>query len=236
VSLTTGHGPLGSRPAGRFNRPVPAGIVYVEPFPRRVRGILDGTTVVDSDAVLLVHRADQPPTFAFPAGAVDGAPSEPEPEVPGYVAVRPDAVDRWFEEDEPAPGRPRNPYHRVDCVRTSRRVRVAVAGTVLADTTRTVGVYETSLAPRLYVPRDEVRTDLLTPSATTTWCAYKGTASYWDAVVDGVIVPDVAWSYEDPYAESAPIRGLLCFDASRAEVVEDLPPGRLPIAADRQSR
>ena len=76
---------------------------------------------------------------------------------------------------------PRNPYHRVDCVPTARRLRVEVFGDVLVDTTATVGVYETSLAPRLYVSRDELRADVLRPSSTTTYCPYKGTATYWSA-------------------------------------------------------
>ena len=120
---------------------------------------------------------------------------------------------------------PRNPYHRVDCVRTSRRLRVVVGGVVLVDTTETVGVYETALEPKLYVRPHQVRRDLLVPSPTTTYCPYKGTASYWSAVVGDTTVEDVAWSYDDPLPESLPIRALLSFDPERATVVHDLPPG-----------
>jgi uncharacterized protein (DUF427 family) len=229
VSLTTGRGPLAPNPAGRFSRPIPAGVVYVEPFPRRVRGVVDGRTVIDSEAVLLVHRPAQPPTYAFPEADVDadvdldGVATEPEPEAPGHVRVAWTAIDTWFEEDEEAFGHPRNPYHRVDCVRTSRRLRVAVGGTELVDTTTTTGVYETSLAPKLYVERSAVRMDLLVPSGTQTYCPYKGTASYWSAVVDGATHADVAWSYDDPLPESLPLRELLSFDPARATVVADLP-------------
>jgi uncharacterized protein (DUF427 family) len=109
-------------------------------------------------------------------------------------------------------------------VRTSRRLRVEVAGAVLVDTTETVGVYETALEPKLYVRRDQVRAELV-PSPTTTYCPYKGTASYWTAVVDGARVEDVAWSYDDPRPESLPIRALLSFDPARATIDHDLPPG-----------
>ena len=153
VSLTTGRGPLSRNPAGRFSAPVPEGVVYVESFRRRVRGIRDGRTVVDSERVVLVHRPGEPPGYAFPATDVDGAAAEPEPDAPGYVRVPWEAVEEWYEEDERVFGHPRNPYHRVDCVRTSRHLRVEVAGVVLVDTTDTVGVYETALEPRLYVPR-----------------------------------------------------------------------------------
>lgn len=230
MSLTTGRGPLAPKPAGRFSAPIPDGVVYVEPFPRRVRAMVGDHTVVDSEAVLLVHRPGRPPTYAFPQTdvAADGlrAAPEPESEASGHVQVAWDAVDTWYEEDEQAFGHPRNPYHRVDCVRTSRPLRVDVAGTNLVDTTSTMGVYETALAPRLYVAKAAVRMDLLVPSPTTTYCPYKGTASYWTAVIGETTVEDVAWSYEDPLPESLPIRGFLGFDDTRARVVADLPPAR----------
>ena len=228
MSLTTGRGPLSGRPAGRFSEPLPPGVVYVEPFRRRVRGVSGGTTVVDSERVLLVHRPGAPPSYAFPAGDVDGAAATPEPAASGHVQVPWEAVEEWYEEDERAYGHPRNPYHRVDCVRTRRRLQVEVAGTTLVDTDETLGVYETALEPRLYVRRDLVRADLLVPSPTTTYCPYKGIASYWSARAGGVTVDDVAWSYEDPLPESLPLRGLLSFDDARAHVVHDLPAAGVP--------
>lgn len=242
MSLTTGRGPLSADPAGRFSRPVPGGVLYVEPFRRRVRATIGDRTVVDSERVLLVHRPAAPPAYAFPAGDVDsgsdGVPGiEPEDAAPGFVRVPWAAVDAWYEEDEPVHGyHPRNPYHRVDCVRTSRRLRVEVAGTVLVDTTTTtIGVYETALEPRLYVHPDQVRRDLLIASPTRTYCGYKGTAWYWSAVVDDQVVEDVAWSYEDPLPEVGLLRRLLSFDENRVAVVTDLPaaattPDPLPVS------
>ena len=230
MSLTTGRGPLGRNPAGRFSARLPEHVVYVEPFRRRVRGVVGGRTVVDSERVVLVHRPGEPPTYAFPADDVHDAPGvAPEGEAPGYVRVPWAGVEAWHEEGEQVFGHPRNPYHRVDCVRTSRRLRVEVAGTVLADTTETTGVYETALEPRLYVHPELVRRDLLIAGATRTYCPYKGTAWYWSAVVGDTVVEDVAWSYEDPLPESLPLRGLLSFDEARATVLQELPPARLDV-------
>ena len=225
MSLTTGRGPLSPDRAGRFSAPVPDGVAYVEPFRRRVRGVTGGRTLVDSERALLVHRPGRPPVYAFPAADVRGAPADPVAEAPGHVQVPWEAVEDWYEEDERVYSHPRNPYHRVDCVRTSRRLRVVAGGVVLVDTTETVGVYETALEPKLYVRRDQVRRDLLVPSPTTTYCPYKGTASYWTVVVGDTAVEDVAWSYDDPLPESLPIRALVSFDPARATVVHDLPPG-----------
>ena len=233
MSLSTGRGPLSAKPAGRFNKSVPDGLVYVEPYPRRVRGVSEGRVVVDSEGVLLVHRPGLPPTYAFPAADVGQVPSEPVPDAAGYVRVAWDVVDEWYEEEEQVFMHPRNPYHRVDCVPTSRRLRVVAEGVVLVDSTTTIGVYETSLPPRLYVSREQLPADVLTPSPTTTYCPYKGTATYWSADVGGERLADVAWSYDAPNPECWAIRSHVCFDETKVSVQTDLPawPGR-PQAVD----
>lgn len=228
MSLTTARGPLGPDPSGRFNVPVPAGLVYVESFPRRVRGVRGGEVVVDSERVLLVHEPGHPPRYAFPAAEVGAGLGEECAAAPGYVTVAWGTLDEWFEEEERVFVHPRNPYHRVDCVPTARRLRVVVGGEVLVDTTDTVGVFESSLPPRLYVAREHVRTDLLTPSTTEYRCVYKGVASFFDARVGDVVAADVAWSYDDPTPECANIRGLLCFNLARADVREEFAAGGEP--------
>ncbi len=84
-------------------------------------------------------------------------------------------------------------------------------------------MFETALEPRLYVHPDQVRTDLLEQSDTQTYCPYKGTASYWSARIGDALVRDVAWSYEDPLPESAPLGRFLSFDETRVSVAHDLP-------------
>lgn len=223
MSLVAGSGPLSPDPAGRFSSPLPDDLVYVEPHPRRVRAIRAGRIVIDTERAVLVHRRNRPLSYAFPAGEVDGLPNGPEPEAPGYVVVPWDAVDTWLEEGRELVHYPPNPYHRVDCRPTRRRLRVDVAGTTLVDTDDTMIVFETALAPRLYVDPSFVRTDLLRRTGTSTYCNYKGAATYWAAVIGDTVVHDVAWSYPDPPPESSPIRGYLSFDATRADVVAELP-------------
>jgi uncharacterized protein (DUF427 family) len=204
---------------------MPAEVAYIEPFRRRVRGVKDGQTLIDSERVLLVHRPGRPPTYAFPYDDVHGPPAEPEPDTPGYLTVAWDAVDAWFEEAEQVYGHPRNPYHRIDCVRSERRLRVDVGPTTLVDTHDTLVVYETALDPKLYVDPRHVRTDVLEKSPTHTYCPYKGTATYWSYRVGDETVADVAWTYEDPLPESAPLGGFLSFDESRVALRHDLPAG-----------
>jgi uncharacterized protein (DUF427 family) len=84
-------------------------------------------------------------------------------------------------------------------------------------------LFETSLDPRLYVAPGLVRTDLLRRTGTTSYCNYKGEATWWAAVIGDVVVEDVAWSYEDPLPESSPVKGHLSFDLERASVDAQLP-------------
>ena len=222
MSLTTGRGPLSAKPAGRFTAPMPEKVSYIEPFRRRVTATKDGRTVVETERALLTHRSGQPPSLAYPVEDVDGVPAQESAELPGFVTVPWDAVDAWFEEDEQMFGHVRNPYHRVDSVRSHRVLHVEAAGTTLVDTTETMVVYETALEPRLYVDRRHVRV-ALTRSQTHTYCPYKGIATYWNAVANGVVLADVAWSYEDALPESAPLQHLVSFDDQRVAVRHDLP-------------
>ena len=80
MSLSTGRGPLSGRPAGRFTAKLPADVAYIEPFPRRVRGVKEGRALIDSERVLLVHRPGRPPEYAFPEEDVHGPAGAPEPD------------------------------------------------------------------------------------------------------------------------------------------------------------
>jgi uncharacterized protein (DUF427 family) len=223
MGMTVGNGPFGQKPAGTWDFEPPARVTYVEPFPRRVRGMLGGATVVDSDAVKLVHHSRHLPYWVFPAAdvQVDATPSRA---VPGFVEVKWDAVEAWYEEDERVFVHVRDPYHRVDCYSTSRRVRVTLDDVVLADTTAAVALYETGLPPRFYLPPEAIRMELLERSETSTGCPYKGTASYWSARIGDRTVDDVAWAYLDPLREAERVRGHLCFYDDRVTVeVEPTP-------------
>ncbi len=114
----------------------------------------------------------------------------------------------WLEEGRRLVHYPPNPYHRVDCRPTNRGLRVSVAGATLVDTADTLIVFETALEPRLYVEPSVVRTGMLRRTETSTYCNYKGYATYWAAVVDGTVVGDVAWSYDDPPPDAYPSRDI----------------------------
>lgn len=220
MSLVAGRGPLSGDPAGRFAPPIPHDVVYIEPHPRRVQALHNGRIVIDTESALMVHRRSHPLSYVFPEGVITGLPTEPEPEAPGYVHVPWTAVDAWFEEGRKLVHYPPNPYHRVDCRPTRRRLRVSLHGTLLVDTDDTTIVFETALEPRLYVAPHHVRTELLRRTDTSTYCNYKGYATYW-AALDGD--EDIAWTYAEPYPESQPIAEHFSFDHAKVQVEAELP-------------
>jgi uncharacterized protein (DUF427 family) len=217
MGLTTGTGPFGSRRAGRLSFEPPEHVVYVEPWPRRVRAFANGSLLVDSERAVLVHETGRLPRYAFPAEDVS-IRAEREPEVEGYVTVSWGAAERWLEEDEELLGHPHDPFHRIEVLRSSRTVRVRAGEEVLAESGRPRILFETSLPARYYLPRDDVRMDLLEPSPLRTVCAYKGEATYWDAVTPAGRFPAVGWSYEDPVHEAEPVRDLVCFFQERRDL------------------
>jgi uncharacterized protein (DUF427 family) len=129
-----------------------------------------------------------------------------DPALGGRVVMHWDPFE-WLEEDEPAMGHPRDPFKRIDCLQSTRHVRVEVEGTTVAESSRPIVLIETLLPARWYLPREDVRMDLLGPSQTHTICAYKGVASYLSA--DGT--PDVAWFYPEPLHDALPVRDMICF-------------------------
>ena len=144
-----------------------------------------------------------------------------DPDLEGYAIIDFDAFDEWREEDDLLVAHARDPFGTVDTRHSSRRVVVEIKGTTVADSTRSVMLFETFLPTRYYLPRDDVRMDLLERTDTQTACAYKGYAAYWSATIDGAVVRDVAWSYEDPHNYAAPVKGMISFFNERVDVSID---------------
>jgi uncharacterized protein (DUF427 family) len=100
---------------------------------------------------------------------------------------------------------------------TGRHIVVELGGHVLADTVRAIRVCETSHPPVYYVPREDVAEQLLQRADGSSWCEWKGAATYWDAVVGGRRVPAVGWSYEDPSPGYEHLRGAIAFYPGRVD-------------------
>jgi uncharacterized protein (DUF427 family) len=140
----------------------------------------------------------------------------PDEELDEYVLLDFDAFDAWYEEDERLVAHPREPYHWVKVLPSSRHVRIERDGVVLAESTRPRFVFETSLPLRFYLPREDIVAELA-PSGTRTSCAYKGHATYFSAPG----LADIAWSYPEPLKQVADLAGLVAFFDDLLEVYVD---------------
>jgi uncharacterized protein (DUF427 family) len=156
--------------------------------------------------------------------AVGAAYSFHDPNMPElrdhYVLVW-DTMDHWYEEDEEVFVHARDPHTRIDILPSSRRVRVEVDGVTIADSSKGRFLFETGLPPRYYLPKEDVRMDLLTPTDKVTACPYKGRASYWSVDTGEATHRDLVWGYEDPLPESDRIAGMACFYNEKADIYLD---------------
>jgi uncharacterized protein (DUF427 family) len=178
--------------------------------------------VLDPRVPFTVHSTEGEMVDVHAAGQHrPGAGFRPaDPDLAGLVILDFGAFDAWYEEDEQNVGHPRDPYHRIDVLPSSRPVRLEVEGEVLAVSSRPALLFETMLPARYYLPRADVTAELV-PSSTRTWCAYKGQASYFSAQVGGRLVPDIAWSYPDPRHDADRVRDLIAFFDERVDVTLD---------------
>jgi uncharacterized protein (DUF427 family) len=161
--------------------------------------------------------ADAAFTYATPQ-SFEG---EAGPDLQDYVAFVWNKMDAWFEENEEVFQHARDPYKRIDCLPSSRHVRVVIGGETVADTHRPILLFETGLLTRYYIPKLDVRMDLLRPSDTVTRCPYKGLAHYYSVEANGQTYKDIVWYYPHATPESTPIAGgYLAFYDEKVDLVE----------------
>ncbi len=150
--------------------------------------------------------------------------------IEGLARLEWDALDAWFEEDEQVFVHPRNPYSRVDALRSTRTVRVSLDGVILAESSSPVLVFETGLPTRYYLNRTDVDFTRLEASPTRTSCPYKGrTSGYWSVRAGDTVHQDLAWAYDFPTAALLPIAGLVAFYNEKVDIHLDGRPLDRPV-------
>ena len=139
----------------------------------------------------------------------------------GLIAFYWRKMDHWYEEDEEVFVHPRDPYHRVDVLDSSRHVKVTVNGEVVAETQQPKLLFETGLPTRYYFPPEDVREEALVPSDKQTQCPYKGVASYYSVEAGGGRLEDLVWYYPEPIPEAPKIKDHLCFFNEKVDLEVD---------------
>jgi len=148
-------------------------------------------------------------------------PDVPEVAPGAYYFLRFAAMDRWYEEDEPLLCHPRDPFTRVDVRHSSRHIRVAADGVIVADTRRPLLLFETGLPVRYYIPWYDVASQYLRLSSTETVCCYKGRARYWHIDTGRGHHDDLAWDYPEPLQDAERVAGAVCFQQSKLALYVD---------------
>jgi uncharacterized protein (DUF427 family) len=197
----------------------------IERGAKRVRANLGGRLVADTTRPILVWEVPYYPTYYIPAEDVRTDLVEAEvaalPELEDAVRLEWEAMDAWFEEDEQVFTHPRDPYTRVDILPSSRHVRIEVDGVTVAESDKPTLLFETGLPVRYYLPKPQVRMDLLVPTDSVSHCPYKGQAAWWSVRTGDDVHADLAWSYRTPLPESQKIAGLVAFYNEKADIHVD---------------
>jgi uncharacterized protein (DUF427 family) len=108
--------------------------------------------------------------------------------------------------------------HRITITPAELHVEIKVDGEKVAESDRPVLLEETGLPTRYYLPRQDVRMELLRPTSHESTCPFKGQASYWTVQVGDEVHDNLVWSYETPIPQAEGITGLLCFYNERVEI------------------
>lgn len=113
------------------------------------------------------------------------------------------------------------PGHPITIENNPHRIRVMLGGVIIAETTEALTLYEASLPPVQYIPREHVRMDLMEPTDHRTRCPYKGEAAHFTATAGGLVRPNAAWSYESPYEAVSAIAGRIAFYPEKVDDIEE---------------
>lgn len=199
--------------------PEPATTENTDAAGLRLGGVLEGQLILDPSIPFTVHTASGEPLSLRVNGdtraAVGFRPADPD--LSDHVILDFDGFDAWYDEDEQVFSHPRDPFHAMEILPSSREVRVELDGQVLAQSRRARLLFEGTLLPvRAYLPREDVRAELR-PSTKRTQCAYKGHASYFS--IDGH--DDIAWVYEAPLRGAEDITGRIAFFNERVDLFLD---------------
>ena len=233
------------------------GRVRIEQGGRRVRAVLAGHKVAETDRPLLVWEKPYYPTYYFPSADVDTSlltatgetnrsPSRgnseqyditvgdvrrpgaaawykesPIDELVDYIRLDWKSMDNWYEEEEEVYVHPRDPYTRIDILPSSRHIRVEVDGVTVAESRQPRLLFETGLPTRYYLPKGDVRMELLSDSDLVTSCPYKGDANYYNVTVDGATHENIVWWYRFPVEESSRVAGYVSFYNEKVDIYVD---------------
>ena len=118
------------------------------------------------------------------------------------------------------PGYKQHPGHRITVEPAPSRVRVLLGGETIADSRSALLLREASYPPVYYIPIADIRADAIKPTRHSTYCPFKGDASYWSISASGKRAENALWAYQSPYDEVAAIKDHAAFYPSKVDAIE----------------
>ena len=112
------------------------------------------------------------------------------------------------------------PDHPITISPAEAKIRVTVAGRIVAESTRALRLEENGYPPVYYLPRNDADMSLLTRTSHYTYCPYKGDCTYYSIPVGETKSENAVWTYERPYEAVASIREYLAFHPARVDSIE----------------
>jgi uncharacterized protein (DUF427 family) len=114
------------------------------------------------------------------------------------------------------------PDHPIAIEPNAKRVRVTFNGKVVAESDRSLVMREGKYPPVVYVPREDADASLLERTDHSTYCPYKGNASYFSIRAGDRVSENAIWTYEQPYSAVGVIKDCLAFYPNRVDSIEEL--------------
>ena len=114
------------------------------------------------------------------------------------------------------------PDHPIAIFPVEGRVRVTVAGRIVAESTRALLLEEKGYPPVYYLPREDADMSLLVRTTHYTYCPYKGDCTYYSIPIGRTRSEYAVWTYENPYEAVADIKDHLAFYPARVDVIEGI--------------
>lgn len=118
------------------------------------------------------------------------------------------------------PGFKQHPQHRITLEPAPSRVRVLFGGEAIADSRSALILREANYPPVYYIPIGDIRPDAIEPTQHSTYCPFKGEASYWSLSAGGKHADNALWAYLSPYDEVAQIKSYAAFYSSKVDAIE----------------
>jgi uncharacterized protein (DUF427 family) len=115
------------------------------------------------------------------------------------------------------------PDHPITLTPNRERVLVRVGGALIADTREALILQEASYPPVQYIPRKDVDMNLLQRTDHSSYCPFKGDASYYSIPSGGAKSVNAVWTYENPYPAVGQIKDYVAFYPSRVDAIEERP-------------